>query len=103
MNLDKQQKTRLAVALGAVVVLVLGFAVLNRSDSDTNVSANNTMRGPGGQNGQGPPGSGPGGPGQMEEVLRRLGGSRYKRIEQLSKKLPQTSTSFSAILEQEQG
>lgn len=68
MNLDKQQKTRLAIALGAVVVLVMGFSVWNKSDSGSSASANKAMAGPGGPNGQGPPGGGPGGPGQMEEV-----------------------------------
>jgi hypothetical protein len=93
MNLDKQQKTRLAIALGAVVALVLGFSVLNKSDSGSTANANTAMRGPGGQSGQappgapgsssatgatgatgggmgqgGPPGGGRGGPGQMEAV-----------------------------------
>lgn len=68
MNLDKQQKTRLAIALGAVVALVLGFAVLNKSDSGSNANANAPMRGPGGQSGQMPPGGGQGGPPQMEAV-----------------------------------
>lgn len=71
MNLDKQQKTRLAIALGAVVVLVLGFSVWNKSDSGSNASANKAMAGPGGPNGQGPPGApggGRSGPGQIEEV-----------------------------------
>jgi hypothetical protein len=72
MNLDKQQKTRLAIALGAVVALVLGFSVLNKTDSDTNASANTAMRGPGATGGGmgqgGPPGGGRGGPGQLEVV-----------------------------------
>ncbi|MBJ7459724.1 MAG: hypothetical protein JHD02_11085 [Thermoleophilaceae bacterium] len=75
MNLDKKRMTLIAIALGAVVVLVLGYSVLNKSDSDTSASANKAMAGPGGQNGQGPPGGqggptggGKGGPGQMEEV-----------------------------------
>ncbi|MBI2690629.1 MAG: hypothetical protein HYX29_01600 [Solirubrobacterales bacterium] len=75
MNLDKEQKTWLVIALGAVVVLVLGFSLLNTSDSDTSANANAQMPGPdpsgaGGDGmGQGgPPGGGPGGPGQMEEV-----------------------------------
>ncbi|MBJ7354465.1 MAG: hypothetical protein JHC98_06530 [Thermoleophilaceae bacterium] len=57
MNLDQQQKTRLAIALGAVVALVLGFSVLNKSDSGSNASASTAMRGQGMQNGQGPPGA----------------------------------------------
>lgn len=71
MNLDKQQKTRLVIALGAVVVLVLGFSVWNKTDSGSSVAANQAMPGSGGPNGQGPPGAqggGQGGPGQMEEV-----------------------------------
>lgn len=57
MNLDSQQKTRLAIALGAVVALVLGFSVLNKSDSDSTASANTAMGGPGMQQGQAPPGA----------------------------------------------
>ncbi len=88
MNLDSTQKTRLAIALGAVVALVLGFVVLNNSGSDSSADASAQTRGPAGQNGQmapggqggptgggmgqgGPPGAGgpgQGGPGQMEEV-----------------------------------
>ncbi|MGH2958867.1 MAG: hypothetical protein ACRDKE_04635 [Solirubrobacterales bacterium] len=66
MNLDKQQKTRLAVALGVVVALVLGFSALNKSDSQSVANANAAMQGPSGQGG--PPGGGQGGPGQMEAV-----------------------------------
>ena len=87
MNLDQTQKTRLAIALGAVVALVLGFAVLNKSDSGSNANAKTAMNGPGGQSGQmppgaqggsgatgggmgqgGPPGGQQGGPPQMETV-----------------------------------
>lgn len=90
MNLDSTQKTRLAIALGAVVALVLGFSVLNKSDSTSNASAQTAMRGPGGQNGQmapggqgasgatgatgggmgqgGPPNGGQAGPPQMTEL-----------------------------------
>lgn len=68
MNLNKQQTTRLAIALGAVVVLVLGFSVWSQSDSGSKASANKAMAGPGGPDGQGPPGGDRGGPGQMEEV-----------------------------------
>jgi hypothetical protein len=60
MNLDNQQRTRLAVALGAVVALVLGFAVLNKSDDTATTASAAAQRGPGGQ-------GGPGG-GQMTEV-----------------------------------
>jgi hypothetical protein len=71
MNLDQQQKIRLAIALGAVVALVLGFTVLNKSDSSSNANASAAMHGPtgatGGMGPGGPPG-GHGGPGQMEAV-----------------------------------
>jgi hypothetical protein len=76
MNLDQPQKTRIAIALGAVVALLLGFSVLNKSDSSTNASANAAMHGPppgatgatGGGMGPGGPPGGQGGPGQMEAV-----------------------------------
>jgi hypothetical protein len=64
MNLDQTQKTRLAIALGAVVALVLGFAVLNKSDSGSNASASTAMRGPGATGGGMPQG----GPSQMSEL-----------------------------------
>lgn len=66
MNLDQRQKTRLAIALGVVVALVLGFAVLNKSDSSSRADATTAARGPGGQGG--PPGGGQAGPPQMEAV-----------------------------------
>jgi hypothetical protein len=89
MNLDKEQRTRLAIALGAVVALVLGFSVLNKSDDGASTASAASQRTAPGMNGQAPPGApgassatgasgatggmgrgpgGPGGPGGQAEL-----------------------------------
>lgn len=88
MNIDSKQKTQLAVALGAVVALVLGFSVFNKSDQSSATSAANGRGGfqqgarpqgsygpsgatgsMGGQRGQGGPGMGGPGRGQMPQQV----------------------------------
>ncbi len=52
MNIDSKQRTQLAVALGAIVVLVAGYSAFGKTDP---VSDKTAQRGPMGQMG-GPPG-----------------------------------------------
>lgn len=87
MNIDSKQRTQLALALGAIVALVLGYSVFGKSD-DSAKTSQNAQRGnfpgqgqmaPGGYGG--PPGqsgqSGPGG-GRMPQQVTGSAATKAK-------------------------